>query len=102
MAKDVLAKEIHYQDGVVYLCGHNTKIKTIDVHVKLARTALKNKQDCLGRCKKLDFNTQGSLTTLKDRLTCHFEKKVAECEIKVFQRDTVNIFGTQSLRQYVL
>ena len=37
--------------------------------------------------------SQGSLTTLKDRLMYQFEKKVAEYETKVFQRDTVNIFG---------
>ena len=87
MAKGVLANEIHYQDGVVYLCEHNTKIKIIDPK------ALKNKQDCLDRCKELDLNTQGSLTTLKDQLMCHFEKIAAEYETKVFQRDTVNIFG---------
>ena len=32
--------------------------------------------------------SQGSLTTLKDRLMYQFEKKVAEYETKVFQRDT--------------
>ena len=93
MAKGVLANEIHYQDGVVYLCGHNTKIKIIDAHKKLSCTAMINKQGCLDRCKELDLNTQGSLTTLKDWLMCHFEKKVAEYETKVLQRDTVNIFG---------
>ena len=92
MAKGVLADEIQYQDGVVYLSGHNTKIKIISAHKKLSCTTLKNKQDSLDRCKELDLNTKGSLTTLKDRLMCHFEKKVAEYEAKAFQRDTVNIF----------
>ena len=68
-----------------------TKIKKIDVHKKLSCKALKSKQDCLGRCKELDLNTQVSLTTLKGRL--HFEEKVAEYQTKDFQRDTVNIFG---------
>ena len=34
--------------------------------------------------KELDLNTKGSLTTLKDRLISHFEKKVAEYETKFF------------------
>ena len=93
MTRGVLANKIHYQHSVVYLCGHNTKIKIIDVPKKLSFTVLKNKQDCLGRCKELDLNTQGSLATLKDWLICHFEKTFAEYETKVFQRDSVNIFG---------
>ena len=72
-----------------------TKIKKIDVHKKLSCKALKSKQDCLGRCKELDLNTQVSLTALKGRL--HFEEKVAEYETKDFQRDTVNIFGNSNL-----
>ena len=93
-AKGVPANEIHYQDGVVYLCEHNTKIKIIDVRKKLSCPALKNKQDCVDRCKEV--NTQGSLATLKSSLICHFEKKtiVTGYETKVFQLDTVNIFGS--------
>ena len=89
----MLANEIHYQDGGVYLRGENTKIKIIDAHSILSCTAFKSKQDCLDRCKELDLNAQGYLTTLKYQLMCHFEKKVAEYETKDFQRDTVNIFG---------
>ena len=47
----------------------------------------------MDRCRELDLNTQGFLTTLKDRLMCHFEKKFAEYKTKVFQGDSVNIFG---------
>ena len=44
--------------------------------------------------QKLDLNTQGSLTALKDRLMFDFEKEVAEYKSKLFQQDSVNIFGT--------
>ena len=95
----MLANEIQYQDGVVYLSGHNTKIKIISAHKKLSCTALKNKQDSLGRCKELDLKTKRSLTTLKDRLMCHFEKKVSEYEAKAFQGDTVKI---QYMQQQIM
>ena len=95
MVRGVLANEIQHLDGVVYLCEHTTKIKIMDVHKKHSCTALKNKQNCVDRCKELDLNTQGYLTTLKDQLmcVCHFEKKVTKFKTKVFQRDFVNIFG---------
>ena len=44
--------------------------------------------------QKLDLNTQGSLTTLKNRLMCDFEKEVAAYKSKLFQQNSVNIFGT--------
>ena len=44
--------------------------------------------------QKLDLNTQGSLTTLKDRLMCDFEKEVAAYKSKLSQQNSVNIFGT--------
>ena len=76
----MLVNEIHYQDGGVYLRGQNTKIKIIDAHSILSCTAFKSKQDCLDRCKELDLNAQGYLTTLKYQLMCHFEKK--SCRIR--------------------
>ena len=41
----MLANEIHYQDGGVYLRGQNTKIKIIDAYSILSCTAFKSKQD---------------------------------------------------------
>ena len=85
VAREVLANEIHYLQGKVYLGGHNTKIKIMDVHKKLSCTALKNKQDCVDGCKELKSNTQGSLTALKYRLMCHLKKKLQNMKQKTFK-----------------
>ena len=86
VAREVLASEIHYLQGKVYLGGHNTKIKIMDVHKKLSCTALKNKQDLRGRMQRTEIEYTRVLNSIKISVNVSLEKKVAEYETKDFQK----------------
>ena len=76
VTKDIDAKEVHFHDGVIFLCGKGSPITfrqlTKDA-VVLEPERLKTRQMILDKLHELGINADGNLPTLRKHIAQHLE-----------------------------
>ena len=91
LKREVLGKELHYCNGVLYICGYNTQITYLECEkgsVTLNIGKLRKKEDVVNKLKEfqLDYNEKDKISTLKSILSDHVKSTSSERKLK-FEND---------------
>ena len=103
IVKQVQAKEVHFCDGIVYLCGENSHITildggavvNLDVKKLTSKAQTKEKMKDLG----LSLGPNATVTQMKTKLALHKTKVEKMYKDKGFKSCTINFWSKETNEQ---
>ncbi|CAB4003668.1 Hypothetical predicted protein [Paramuricea clavata] len=101
--KQIQAKEVHFLDGIVYLCGDHSHITILDEGrlMNLDVKKLTSKAQVKAKCKDLDvpLDLQSSVAQMKERLTLHKKNVEKPYGDNGFETSTINFWNDNLVEQ---
>jgi len=99
--KQVLAKEVHFRDGIVYLCADDSQITIVDEEGKVDLNVGRIKSKAMATEKVVAFGlpVQATVAQMKESLIQHKHSVQKQYTESDFERSTINFWCSDSCDQ---
>ena len=101
MKKQVLAREVHLRDGIVYLCAEDSQIIIVDEEGEVDFNVRRIKSEAMLKEKVQEFGlpVQDTVAQMKESLILHKNNVQKQYNENEFERSTINFWCSGSRNQ---
>ena len=93
--KQVLAKELHFRDGILYLCAEDSQITIVDEEGKVDLNVKRIKTKAMAKEKVEAFGlaVQDTVAQMKESLILHKDNVQKQYDESDFECNTINFWS---------